>query len=164
MKENLYHLHQSSHSVWHLTLNNWLLCCMIPADTEKWVLGAQMDASHWVFAASAVASSFSLCASSLHRAFFSMLREVRLSCRPAACHWRHWLKDYESHILPKLIIYTAAHFLLPVSPRQPQQGTPWWSVPSSHSRPSHALCSWQHQSSQIWKQRSIFISIEITIL
>ncbi len=38
MKENLYHLHQSSHSVWHLTLNNWLLWSQLTLRHGSWEL------------------------------------------------------------------------------------------------------------------------------
>lgn len=72
----------------------WVVACDI---WKNWMvndglLGVWLNAYHWAFSASA-AASFSFSASSLSRAFLSMLRAVRLSCRPTACHRRHLLKD-----------------------------------------------------------------------
>lgn len=51
-----------------------------------WMMGfGSSVGSHWAFAASAFCSSFSFWASSLHLAFFSMLRVIRLSFRLTAC-------------------------------------------------------------------------------
>lgn len=76
------------------------------------LLGVRLNAYHWAFSASAVAS-FSFSASSLNRAFFSMLRVVRLSCRPTACHRKYLLKALTAilHNLRRHFIYTLFYYL-----------------------------------------------------